>query len=134
MAESKKRPVQAVPPPPVKAQHTEEFTSLYANNIRFEATVYDLKLVFGETDQMSGTEIVQQHTAITIPWALVKVCSHFLRVNFEINEMINGKVLIPPSQLPQPIPPLPPEQANDPQAKKARELAIKLRDEFIAGL
>jgi hypothetical protein len=123
-----------VAPVPVKTQHTEEFTSLYANSIRFEPTVYDLKLVFGETDQTSGTEIIQQHTAITIPWALVKVFAYFLRVNFEIHEMMNGKVLIPPSQLPQPIPSLPPEQAQDPHAQQARDLAIRLREEFIANL
>jgi hypothetical protein len=107
---------------------------VYANNARFEATVYDLKIVFGESDLATGTEVIQQHTAITIPWALVKIITYWLRLNFEVTEMSVGKVAIPASQIP-PMPlDLPPELANDPNAQKAREIASRLREEFIAGL
>jgi hypothetical protein len=136
MAENKKHPTTALAQaaPPVKAQHTEEFTSLYANNIRYEATVYDLKLVFGETDLASGSEVIQQHTAVTIPWGLVKVMLFWLQLNFDVTEATVGRVSIPPTQIPPEPQPTPPELANDPNAQKAKEIYAKLRELFIAGL
>src|ERR1700683_1193430 len=93
--------------PSVPAVQTEDFRSRYANNARFEATVFDLKILFGETDLKTGSEIVQQHTAVTIPWALVKVLIYWLQVNFEVTEATVGKVAIPPTQIPPPPVPLP---------------------------
>jgi len=114
--------------------HAPDFISRYANTIRFEATVYDLKLVFGESDLGGGVEKIQQHTAITIPWALVKIGMYWLQANVEIHEAINGKVSIPPSQIP-PVPsPVPPDLANDANAKTAYDIAVRIREEFVAGL
>jgi hypothetical protein len=39
-----------------------DFATLYANNIRFEASVWDLKLLFGLLDLSKPTNIVEQHT------------------------------------------------------------------------
>jgi hypothetical protein len=120
-------------PPP--GEKTEEFCSGYANNLRFQPTVYDLKMIFGETDVSSeGKEIVRQHTAISIPWALVKVSLYYLQVNLAIQEMVNGKVTIPPNQLPPPANPVPPEMVNDPNAHKAKDIVTKLRKEFLDSL
>ncbi len=125
-------PTAAAPVPP--QVRDEEFFSGYANSIRFEPTVYDLKLVFGETDNSTGTEITRQHTAITIPWALVKVGLYFLQVNLEIHELVNGKVTVPPNQIPPPANPVPVEMSNDPNAHKAKEIVERLRKEFIDNL
>jgi len=131
---------KADPTPPAKKnstplnEHTEDFFSAYANNIRFESTVYDLKLVFGETDLSSGIEVTKQHTAITLPWALVKVALYFIEVNLLIHELANGKVTVPPNQIPPPATAVPPEMADDPNAAKAREIVTKLRQEFIDKL
>ena len=45
-------------------QRDEEFAYLYANNVRFESSAFDLKMIFGELDQ-SGKDglTVIQHTA-----------------------------------------------------------------------
>ena len=124
-------PKQAILAP---TQREEIFRAEYANNIRLEPTVYDLKVIFGETDLSSGAEIVKQHTAITIPWALVKVGLYLLEVNLEVHEFLNGKVIVPPSQIPAPSGPIPPEHQNDPNAPKVREIAEKIRQEFLKTL
>jgi hypothetical protein len=120
--------------PKVTFKHAEGFQSRYANSVRFESSVYDLKLIFGETDQSTGNEIIHQHTAITIPWSLVKTTEYFLELNLKIHEMINGTVLVPPSQMPTEAQPVPPEMMNDPNAHKAKDIVEKLRAEFIAKL
>lgn len=55
----------------------EEFTSLYANNVQFEWSQLDLKLIFGQLDQSRGKAQIEQHTAMTIPWMIAKL--HILR-------------------------------------------------------
>src|ERR1700680_463733 len=133
MAKNKTESETAPPQQQVPAfEHTEDFASLYADNVRFESTVWDLKLIFGEIDLSSGSEIVKQHTAITIPWSLAKLVIFFLQLNVSIQELLSGTVIVPPSQIPPPAPPLTPEQKADPNAVKIKELARKTRDEFIS--
>jgi hypothetical protein len=132
MEESNPKPVE---PPQVTFQHTPNFISAYANNVRFESTVWDLRVIFGEIDQSSGAEVVHQHTAISLPWSLVRLVAFYMQFNLVIHEAINGKVSVPPSQIP-PVPPeLTPEQeAENPTLKMARAMAIKSRDDFLASL
>lgn len=72
-------------------QREEDFISEYANNIRFESTVHDLKLIFGQTDLSSGREVVIQHTAITLPWSVLKLALFFIRLNLDFHELYNGR-------------------------------------------
>lgn len=111
-----------------------DFRSNYANNARFESTVYDLKLVFGESDLSGTAEVIQQHTAITIPWALVKVAMYYLQVNLLAHEAQNGEVRVPPNQVPPPFPDLGPQYENDPAVQRAIGAIRKLREKFIAEL
>jgi hypothetical protein len=125
-------PAQA--PKTTRAEHTEDFFSAYANNIKLESTVYDLRLVFGETDLSSGTEITKQHTAITLPWPLVKVALYYLQVNLAVHELTVGKVIVPPTQIPVPASEVPPAMANDPMAHKVKDLVAKTRQKFLDSL
>ena len=60
----------------------------YANNVQIEATIWDLKAIFGE---FSGrAQSVQWHTSITMPWATAKLLAHFLQVNVDMHELNNG--------------------------------------------
>ena len=112
-------------------ERSEDFIDGYANNVRFEPTVYDLKIVFGETDLGSGKEVTVQHMSVTLPWALVKLALFFLEVNVTVHELENGKITIPPNQIPPP-PPLP--QGDNPTAVKAHEIIGKIREEFLTRL
>jgi uncharacterized protein DUF3467 len=109
----------------------DDYESLYANNVRFETSVWDLKLLFGLLDQGTGGEVIEIHTGMSIPWATAKLMAFYLRLNIMIHEMENGKIWINPRVYPTEIPPLGPELENNEMANKARETAIRLREEFI---
>jgi hypothetical protein len=127
---------QASPPLPPQptVKRTEDFVSRYANNVRFESTVFDLKVLFGQTDLSEAPkEIILQHTAVTFPWADVKLAIYYLTTNLIAHEYENGKVHLPPSQVPPELPPLAPEFAKNPLAQEAHKAIAKYREEFIAA-
>jgi len=111
----------------------DELESLYANNVMYESSVWDLKLLFGQLEQTSGSETVDFHTAMTVPWQVAKLMIYFLRLNVAIHEMENGQIRINPRVLPpEPAPLLPPEFENNERAKRVHEMALKLHAEFLA--
>lgn len=89
--------------PGIDYKKTEDFASAYANNIFLESSLWDLRLIFGELDQQVGPNAVVQHTAITLPWAQVKVFAYFLESHLLAHEMQNGRVQIPSSII-NPVP------------------------------
>jgi hypothetical protein len=111
-----------------------EFSSLYANNIQFEWSQFDLKLLFGELDQSVNPLRVEQHTAITIPWAQAKLTLYYLQLQVAFFELQNGKIKIP-SQLvpPEAVEPTE-EQKQHPQAEEIFKLIKAIHDQFVAGL
>jgi len=117
---------------PLQFKRGEDFESLYANNVRFESSVWDLKLIFGQLDQSTGGEVIELHTAVTIPWTTAKILLHYLRVNIALHELENGKIRMPSRVFPNAPPPLTSELDNNVLAKAALELAVKLRAEFVA--
>jgi hypothetical protein len=84
----------------------------YANNFNFEASVWDLKIIFGQLDQQAGAAVVDWHTAITIPWLQVKLAAYFLRLQALWHEMQNGPINIPASVMPRLLPPTEEEAKN----------------------
>jgi hypothetical protein len=110
---------------------------LYANNVRFEGSVWDLKLLFGELDQSidgKSNEVVVLHTAMTIPWSTAKLGLYYLGLHVALHELEEGKIHINPRVLPPVPPPLPPELENNELAKRGHELALKMYQEFISKL
>src|SRR5712691_11009839 len=115
-------------------KRSDDFVSRYANHVRFEATVFDLKVLFGQTDLSEAPkETVFQHTAVTIPWPEVKLAIYYLTSQLIAHERENGKVLVPPSQIPPELPPLPPEFEKNRIALEIREAVEKYRKEFLAA-
>ena len=88
----------------------EEFETLYANNVYFELSAWDLKIIFGQLDQSKEVTTIEQHTAMVIPWAQAKLMSYLLQVNIAIYESDHGKIKLPTGVLPKQIPP--PENAT----------------------
>jgi len=116
-------------------QRTANCISGYANNVRFESTVHDLTLVFGQSDLSTGTEVIKQHTAITIPWTVAKLALYYLGININFHELYNGGIPVAPNQIPPAFPePSADTRAKDPHAVEAFNLGQKLRDEFISAL
>jgi len=115
-------------------RRAEDFSSVYANNLQFELSAWDLKMIFGELDQRGGKVAVDQHTSVTLSWLQAKLLNFFLEINLAVHELEHGKIKIPKNLLPPvPVPPLG-ELADVPQAKTIFELITKMREEFIAGL
>jgi hypothetical protein len=84
-------------------ERDEDFESVYANNINFEASVWDLKLIFGLLDQSNNKQTVRQHTAISIPWVQAKLLLYFLEVNIGAYEADYGVIRVPAAVTP-PVP------------------------------
>ena len=113
----------------------EDFVTAYANNVQFEQNAWDIKMIFGELDQTGGkTNVVEQHTSITLSWAEAKVLSFFLRVQIAAHEIEDGKIQIPKRVLPQEPGALAAEYKTNPGAIAVREAVIKLREQFLAEL
>ena len=117
----------------VQFERGPNFCSSYANNVRFESTVYDLKLIFGQSEQRDGKEVIVQHTAITMPWAAIKGGLYYLELNVLLHELYNGKISIPPGQIPAPFPePSAEVRAADPRAQEVYESGNRIRESFLA--
>jgi hypothetical protein len=115
--------------------HTDDFSSVYANHIHMEASVWDLKLLFGELDQSVDPLIVEQHTAVTIPWRQAKLLIYFLKAQLVAYEIVNGKIDIPASVRPPKLDP-PTEEIikQEPLSQQIYEAFEKLRQELLASL
>ncbi|HEX4002935.1 MAG TPA: DUF3467 domain-containing protein [Candidatus Acidoferrales bacterium] len=108
------------PAPQLKAQRSEDFAAVYANNANFEASAWDLKVIFGQLDQAAG--VVDQHTAVTLPWSLVKLALYQLQAQVNLYEEIYGKIKITADILPPAPPPLTDEQKQNPVFLKVHEM------------
>jgi len=114
---------------PVEITRSEDFQELYANNVQFEISVWDLKLLLGLLDLRDGKERVEHHTSVSIPWPQVKLLSYYLQANIAIHEIEEGVTRLPERLWPAaPLPP--PEETAI--SKRAKEVLTKLRDAFIA--
>jgi len=98
----------------------------------FEPNAWDLKIIFGQLDQTSGTTMVKQHLAVTIPWAQAKLALFWLRMQVEGMEELAGKIALRKDVLPPELPALTAEQENDPAWRKIREAYGKAREELFA--
>jgi Protein of unknown function (DUF3467) len=108
------------------------YNDVYANNTFFEASTWDLKVIFGQLDQRHGKNVIRQHTAVTLPWTHAKIIVHWLKGYIEFHEKINGKIIVPSTVIPPEAEPPSEEQvAADPNAKLAYEIFKKLRNELI---
>ena len=83
--------------PGIKFEREEDFTTLYANNTQFEASAWDLKIIFGQLDQSKADALIQQHTAMTLSWTHAKLMAYFLLVNVIAQQARTGFISVPPA-------------------------------------
>jgi hypothetical protein len=120
--------------PPLVYESAEEFYEAYANNVYFEASAWDLKLIFGQLDQSGGKVKIVQHSAITLPWTQVKLLSYWFRGQVEAHEHINGKIDMPPVILPPEVPLTEEIKKSDPNAETVWTIFNRLRNELLSSL
>lgn len=111
----------------------ESFSSVYANNVQFETSTFDLKVIFGELDQSEKPTIINQHTAISMTWVQAKLLCYFLQVNLAFYEADNGLIKIPPAVFPPDIGPLPAGFEDNPNVKAVWEFVKQLRQQLAAS-
>ena len=80
----------------------EDIVPMYANNIRFEMSAWDLRIFFGQLVP-GGEAEVEYHTDVAIPWAQAKLMHLYLGINIMLYERQNGRIPIPKSVLPAPL-------------------------------
>src|SRR5947209_3194715 len=76
-------------------RRNEDFGTFYANNVRFESSLWDLKIIFGQLDQSSRPNAIEQHTAMTVTWVQAKLMAYYLEVNLAVFETDNGYIRVP---------------------------------------
>jgi len=119
-------------PKPLEARRHENYENWYSNNVQFQQSEWDLKLVFGQLDWSEDHYVVEQHTAITMAWLQAKLVFYFLSIQLGVYEMSHGKIPIPLGAMPpEPLPPTE-EQAKDPFVVQMYEYMKKRREQFIA--
>ena len=121
----------------ISTVRTPDFVSRYSNNLRFETYASDLKMLFGQSDMASGSEVVEQHTAMTIPWAQAKLAIYYLQAQIILYEGQTGKpVAVHPISIPLPLPDAPAadEVEKYPNAQETLDKLRQHREEFIASL
>ena len=107
----------------------EEAIPVYANNTRFRASVWDLRILFGQL--LLERQGVEWHTDITLPWPQAKLMHHYLGINLGIYELENGKITIPAGVLPQTMEtPAPGVDPSSPQAIETYEFVRNANQAF----
>jgi hypothetical protein len=117
----------------VAFRRDDDFTSLYANHVQVESSVWDLKTIFGILDQSVQPNQIVQHTSINLPWTQVKLLAYYMRVAIAFHEIENGKIIVPPPVLP-PDPEKITAQPFVSASPQIKEAAAKIYREFIASL
>jgi hypothetical protein len=118
---------------PPEIRRATDLPSIYANNIHFELSIWDLKLIFGELQQHEGKEVINQRLAVTIPWLQAKILSLFLQLHVAFYEAWQGKIHVPPQFRPQ-LPPSDQESETDPAARAIAEAVRKKIEQLLADL
>ena len=112
----------------------EDYFEVYANQAIYEASAWDLKIIFGTLDQSTGTARMKKTFAVNIPWAQIKLATFYLRLQVASEELQDGKIQIRPGLIPIEAPQLTDEQAAQPMAKELHEAYKRLREEFLREL
>lgn len=111
---------------------SEDYASSYANSVYLEPSTWDLKMIFGQLDQSVDPNVVEQHSAITIPWAQAKILSHFLRVQLAAFEVVHGKIALHREILPpEPAAPTKEVLEQEPKGREIFDMLKRLHKELI---
>jgi hypothetical protein len=115
--------------PPTK-EDFEDVVPVYANNVRFEMSAWDLRLFFGQLVP-GGSPEIDYHTDVTISWAQAKLMHLYLGINIMLHERQNGRIPVPVSVVPMPLTD-PPEgvDTSSPEAIETFQLFQQALKEF----
>ena len=105
----------------------EDVVPMYANNVRFEMSAWDLRIFFGQLVPGGAAEI-DYHTDVAIPWAQAKLMYLYLGINIMLYERENGRIPIPKSVMPAPL--ASPPQGADTSSPESIETFQQVQQEI----
>jgi hypothetical protein len=112
-------------------QKSRDFVERYANNVRFESSFWDLKILHGVIDQPTAQEMSYfVHTAMHLPWTQAKLVAFYLYMNVLFNEVQSGEIGIPEGLVPSPFE-VPEPLKDDPRAQALFERVERLRQDLF---
>lgn len=90
-----------------------DFRPTYANNFRFDKTVWDFIVSFGQLKHIPpGTQAIEWNTSVTMPWAVAKTMAYFTFLNVVSEEMDRKSGIdTPDAMVPKP-PPVPTQDSS----------------------
>lgn len=77
----------------------EDFVSLYANNVAYEQSVWDLRMLFGNLDQAKS--VIEQHTAMALAWPTAKIAAYYMTVNVMAQQAQLGSIALRSDVIPK---------------------------------
>jgi hypothetical protein len=118
-------------PPKPTVSRVQSFFELYANNVNFESSVWDLNVIFALLDQSPDTPPFKQLGSVHLPWMQAKIAAYFMCLNVAFHEISNGPITVPQSLTPPDIVNFIAEKfPDDPKAKAMGERINRIRAEL----
>ncbi len=122
------------PPTKIQFQRSEDFLELYANHTQLSSSLWDLRIIFGQTEPTVGEDGVLQHASVRLPWPQAKVLAYFLLFHIKGEELEHGRIVVAPGIIPE-VPATAPKQLGDksPELAKSWNELRKLYEDFIGA-
>src|SRR5947209_3435932 len=125
------KPTPSITNPTHKLVHTEDFVSVYANSVFTDATAWDIKLTFGQFDEIDGVSATKQQVSVTMPFGAAKVMMYWIEASLIAHEVEIGRPIgIRQNARPKPLPPLTTEEQKDPNLVKYRKAMDEMLERF----
>lgn len=90
----KQKPTKGAEPIP-EFHRTDDFRSIYTNNIQFAVSTFDVRITFGESFNTGSSVSVEQSVSIVMSLQQAKVLATMLAKNVELYEREVGTVPVP---------------------------------------
>lgn len=87
--------------PGTEFRKRDDFLEIYANNVQFYSSAWDLRMTVGHVDPSIGPNTVVQEATITIPWPQAKVMLFFLASHVAGQEAERGHIPVPKDVIPE---------------------------------
>jgi hypothetical protein len=112
-------------------ERLDDFLTIYSNNVQFENSAWDMKLIFGQLDQSHDPAIVEQNIAVTMAWAQAKIAAYYMFINLAIHQGQNGPIQVPSAVIP--ARPDPEDPSLDVPGRRTVRYLAWLHDQFFGA-
>lgn len=118
----------SAPRPEKLTYRDQRYFELYANNVNFETSVWDMKMLFALFEQDKDMPPFKQLCGIRVPWAQAKLMAYYLFLNIAFHEVAQGEIRVPETMLPKPIEGMLNDLPADEKAAKIVDRIQKMRE------